>query len=163
MNRLRILCCWDDAGVMPDSLNNQKRKCLYSVARLFTPCTFSSIWVCLWGYSQREDSLLLFFTSLRCTCRCTHTCLLPFVSKLYTVDVSIHSWIRRWILVFAELSWVPRSLFHNYWTALLEVLYDPINGWFRCCLSNVCYSNSICISRVISSLVFLTRVTKRVV
>ena len=36
------------------------------------------------------------------------------------------------VRALAGLSWVPRSLLHNNWTALLEVLNDLINGWFRC-------------------------------
>jgi hypothetical protein len=66
-----------------------------------------------------------------CACRCTHTCLLPFLSKLCTGGAPIPqlNQLSEMVLALAGLSWAPWSLLHNNWTALFEVLDDPINDW----------------------------------
>ena len=88
MNSLWILYCWHDKGLMVAHLS-----------------------VSPWCFSWNEVASLLPFLApghppkvfAHCACRCTHTCLLPFLSKLYAGGAQSHSWIyfcsRSWCLL----------------------------------------------------------------
>ena len=112
MNGLRMLYCWHDTGLivcthlffsgqaffwMPQIIGKgiHQRKWLYPSPQQSNPCTFLLLqnmqsvpdvcpgekWLlCCPSWHQA----ILQKSSPHCACRCTHTCLLPFLSKLCT-------------------------------------------------------------------------------
>ncbi|CDQ77094.1 unnamed protein product [Oncorhynchus mykiss] len=114
MNGLRMLYCWHDTGVMvaltwssPDKLFSRCPKQSergFVRENDFTPVLSSPITVPFAEYQSVPDVFsgekwLLCFpsshqailqkSSPHCACRCTHICLLPFLSKLCTGGASI--------------------------------------------------------------------------
>ena len=80
---------------MPQTIGMEihQRKLLYPSPQQSYPCTFCRRSVCRWCFFPGEMWLLccpswhkaiLQKSSPHCVCRCTHTCLLPFLSKLCT-------------------------------------------------------------------------------